>query len=211
MLKDLIEEVSNEHTNTPKIIGVSSVVLYKEGYLFTISKEKYWRRVNNNYLIDYEAVGGKVRRHEDVITALKREAFEEIRCRLNIINSRKTIFVDGNKRKYIKVGEEPKPFLIYKKFYQGLPGKPDAPGRWLLFCVAYLSRIIGNPQPSSEVPAILYLPKSLFWKCMKRVKLKRLLEEGAVVIEKRGIPMDAFIRPSFTPKIILESKIRLEV
>ncbi|MCM8803331.1 MAG: NUDIX domain-containing protein [Candidatus Omnitrophica bacterium] len=207
----LIKNFEKKYREISKIIGVSAVISYKDGYLFTLEKEKYWEKRNNSFLIKFTAVGGRLEKNETFIDAMQRESDEEIGCKLNLIDSKKTVYINFNSRiKEITLAEKTKPIIIYEKIYKGLPGLPHTSGKWVLFCPVFFAMLKRKPKPSSEIPALLILPKNLFALCKKQLKLRTILERGGILIEAKSIPKTAFIQPMFTPEILLKSNIKIE-
>jgi len=207
----LIKNFERKYKEISKAIGVSALISYNNGYLFTLEKEKYWEKKNNSFLIKFTAVGGRLEKNETFISAIQRESCEEIGCKLNLIDGKKTVYINSNLGiKKIVLGEEIKPIIIYEKEYKGLPGLPHASGRWVLFCPIFFAKLQKKPRPSSEVPALLILSKKLFPLCNKQIKLQTILERGGMLMEARGIPKTALIQPMFTPEVLLKSNVKIE-
>ncbi|MDO8537753.1 MAG: NUDIX domain-containing protein [archaeon] len=168
-------------------------------YAFCIVKDAYWKIDSNDYLIEFSGIGGKLEGKETHSQAIIREACEEIGCKVKLLHSHKTFFLDlrNGKIQTRKLKNFPAPIIKFKKIINTTLGPR------LLCNVVWLAVTEGEPKPSSEVPAIIFLTEELLNRTLERnITLQELLSNGAELIEAKLIPRYAIIKPFGTPEVI---------
>jgi hypothetical protein len=126
-----------------------------------------------------------------VLNATKREVFEELGCEADLLSSSESLICELETSKVGKcvLNDEIAPILVY-----------NSSDIEMSVCV-YLGRILADPIPSAEVPALLLLPVNL----LEGGELGELLINDASLIEQEEgiIPRDARLKPFGSAQILL--------
>jgi 8-oxo-dGTP pyrophosphatase MutT (NUDIX family) len=184
--------------------GIGLIILDKGKFIFALSKPKYWIKEKDRTLISYGCVGGRIEEGETIQEAATREAYEEISTKVEIISSKNSYLIDLDLKVHeINLNLGIKPLVIYFVKYPGKPGNPNEKDQCFIGKIYVLfAKLGGRPNPSSEVPAILwtdwnivqgnngsYIPISYF---LKAGKIEKQIE----------LPENACLYPMWTPEII---------
>lgn len=182
--------------------GTAFLIIDKDFSLFTISKPSYWKHQDNSELISYSCVGGKLEEGENAIEAGKREAYEELGIDVRIHSSKVTYLIDLQLNKQvIEFNQSIKPFAIYNTKFSEKPEEDSENSTLLGRVYVYFASLLGDPSPSSEIPALLWLKwEDMLFNISNPMRFNEILSKGRI-IEKVEIPNNSYFIPVMTPEI----------
>jgi 8-oxo-dGTP pyrophosphatase MutT (NUDIX family) len=139
-----------------EVCVVAAIVRYQKFYIFAVP-ERYVNKKSGE--LPFHGVGGKRAPGEDWITALQREATEELGAKLDVVSSSRTRFyTTGAELDNVALSDEPRPYCIYKRTREV---DPNFAHREVLWLVGYDSALqivnLEHLQPGSEVAALVVL------------------------------------------------------
>ncbi len=183
----------------------SGLILEYDGrYVFGIEPRFQWNRTGERWTLHYIGIGGHQDPGETWMETVIREAQEEARCRIELMDAGQTCecLSDGRLRPLDLVWEEPvRPWLLWRDRFRlpdrRGPGEVEIPFLGLVF----RARAVSTPAPGAEIPALIGLSADQVadtW--VRPVGLDRLLAEGARLWEASPIPRDVVLRPLGTAR-----------
>ncbi|MBC8263741.1 MAG: hypothetical protein H8E47_06425 [Anaerolineales bacterium] len=145
------------------------------------------RTEGSRQIIELTGIGGGVEdEDESLVAGVLREAQEEIGCGVQLLPSPETIVVrsqDDVERVALQ-GKE-RPAAVVFRHYRTPPHQPwheDNQGEACL--VVYLAELDGQPWPTMELPALIWLkPVHVVETAHRDVPLSKLLSSGAELVE----------------------------
>ena len=182
----------------------TAFLIFNMGFsLFAISEPNYWKHQDNSELISYSCVGGKLEEGESAIEAGKRESYEELGIDVRIHSSKVTYLIDFQLNKQvIEFNQSIKPFAIYYTKFSEKPGEDSENWSLLGRVYVYFASLLGDPFPSSEIPALLWLKwEDMLFNISNPMRFNEILSKG-LIIEKVEIPNNSYFIPVMTPEII---------
>ncbi|MFX0095003.1 MAG: NUDIX domain-containing protein [Candidatus Hodarchaeota archaeon] len=163
--------------------GNGVILIWRNRFVFAIGKDQYWDKTTDPWTITYTNTGGHVESQETVIEATRREVKEELGCNVEILPSEQTLYCSLEDRKFTKqkLNDTIPPLLIYNSAIIKMSVS------------VFFARILVEPKPHLEVPALLLLPPSL----IGGGQLSELLNNGALLKEQveSSIPRSANLHP----------------
>jgi len=202
MVQDIIRDFQENKSNERLEIGTGALIKQGENFVFALSKEKYWEEKEDITHLSFQNIGGAIEEGETPIQALEREAREEIGTEIKVKISKQTL-VSYEDINYSE--SKTSPLMIYTDENPGKPGDPEAEGTWKLLGFLYKAQILEEPQPSSEIPAIIKIPEKLFLNSENGLTRKQIEEKGEIITQ-RPLPEKFKAKPKFSAKKILENK-----
>lgn len=178
-----------------RITGVSCVLVSASRLVLEVQKPGKWHRDDDGRLIiGLGCIGGSLEEGEAVLTALQREAQEEIGCRLQLRSASSTTEVSPEGRAHRRhwSSEAPRPILIWS-----MPSSaPDTK------VAVYLGRPEGSPKPC-DLPAIVSMSADLMLRIgSERLSVEAVTSGGAILQQREPIPPDALLELVGTPLIL---------
>ena len=170
-----------------QIGGVSLIVPHAGRFLFGL------RRLGQDgagQTVEITAIGGKRENSDPSLEACaQREAYEEIGCRIRVIPSVETTVIRGpRENQRIKFSEDERPIALIFRHFNTPAHDPwhisgTQPG-----CVAvFLASLAGNPSPTGELPALIWLrPEQILQTAQQDVRLRDLIATGAQLIDNNS-------------------------
>ncbi len=185
------------------IIGVAIILTERDGFLFELQREAKWKRGQDGIIeIGMSCIGGTVENGESLEDALRREATEEIGCRVAFGSSAKPFSLDpaGN--------VSPLPPGAVPDGVQFL-WEGDDPGFVPGAVVAvYSGRATGRAEPG-DLSGIVTLKTDLFYELATESFTVESLEGRGGILQKRvRIPRSARVKPVGTAARLLELRRR---
>ncbi|MFX1536737.1 MAG: NUDIX domain-containing protein [Promethearchaeota archaeon] len=163
--------------------GNGVILIWNKRFVFAVGKEFYWNKTTDPWTITYTNTGGHVEPKETMLEATKREVMEELECEVEILPSKRTLYCTLEDPKFTEheLRDAIPPLLIYNS------------ATIKMSVSVYLARVLTEPKPQREVPALVLLPPSL----IGGGQLNELLNSGALLKEqvKGSIPRSANLRP----------------
>ncbi len=185
------------------IIGAAIILREKNGLLFELQREAKWVRGPDGIVeIGMSCIGGTVEEGETLEGALRREALEEIGCRVALDGSAQpfSIAPDGTVSP-LPPGSVPDgvQFLWEGDDPGFVPGAKVA---------VYADRAIGRAEPG-DLSAIATLKPDLFYTlAAESFTVERLETQGGVIKERAAVPRSARFRPVGTAARLLDLRKR---
>ncbi len=185
------------------IIGVAIILTERDGFLFELQREEKWQRGQDGIIeIGMSCIGGTIEEGESLEGALRREAMEEIGCRVALDGSVKPFSMDpaGNVSP-LPPGKVPDgvQFLWEGNDPGYVPGAKVA---------VYAGRAIGRAEPG-DLSAIATLKPGLFYDlAVESFTIERLEAQGGIIEERVRLPRSARLRPVGTAARLLELRRR---
>jgi len=164
------------------------VLCHRGCFVFACGQEIYWQQGT----VPIIGVGGKREPGESFAQAVMREAHEEAGVGIEIRASRQTwLFRPDAAPSTVDIEDRPRPLYIWDRpitLGAGVPARP-------YFCVVYQGVTRGDPAPSGEIPALVYVTRrgvQLLARGLP-VKLAELLETGSSLQPVTDIPENAHL------------------
>lgn len=185
------------------IIGAAIVLRGKNGLLFELQREEKWVRGPDGIVeIGMSCIGGTIEEGESVEGALRREALEEIGCRVAIDKTSKPFSIDpdGSVSPLPPGGVPDGVQFLWEGNDPGfVPGAKVA---------VYAGRAIGRAEPG-DLSAIATLKLDLFNKlATDSFTVECLDAQGGIIEERVPVPRSARLRPVGTAARLLELRKR---
>jgi 8-oxo-dGTP pyrophosphatase MutT (NUDIX family) len=202
----LIDDFKKRHIGANINFGSSLVMLFKDGILFTLAKEKNWRFDSLGHLtIDFAGIGGAIENHETPFECLSRELKEETSLDLNDLDWPKNagaVYINNNGESTERIGcpllsdEKILPFAVLELKVENKHKKVDDDRESYLLLFLYLGKLKAHDDlkliPERDLPGYFYVHNS------------RLNESFSGVVLKPGELVDGFdlyLRNGFEKKI----------
>ncbi|MDE3001580.1 MAG: NUDIX domain-containing protein [Gemmatimonadota bacterium] len=185
------------------VIGVAIILNDRNGFLFELQRKEKWKRAPDGVIeIGMSCIGGTIEEGESLEGALRREAMEEIGCRVTLDGSVKPFSMDpaGNVSS-LPPGSVPDgvQFLWEGNDPGFVPGAKVA---------VYAGYAIGRPAPG-DLSAIATLKPDLFNEfATEAFTVEGLEKRGGIIEERVRIPRAARVKPVGTAARLLELRSR---
>jgi len=165
-------------------VGTSLILRQGGRFLYGIRPP---RAEGSRQIIELTGIGGGIEdEDESLVAGVLREAQEEIGCGVRLLPCPETIIVrsqDDVERVTLR-GKE-RPAAVVFRYYRTPPHQPwheDNQGEACL--VVYLAELDGQPWPTMELPALIWLkPAHILETAHRDVLLSKLLDSGAELVE----------------------------
>ena len=133
------------------------------------------------------------------VDTAQREALEEVGCKVEAIPQGETCVVRGAADvRRMTLSDDCAPAALVFRTHGAPPHRPwcGVPQRSICI-VVFQAHLLGEPRPTGELPAILWLsPEQVVATAERDVPLSQLLDEGATLVEREPgqTPRDALAR-----------------
>jgi 8-oxo-dGTP pyrophosphatase MutT (NUDIX family) len=139
------------------------------------------------------AIGGGVEKSDPtILAAVLREAREEINCSICFATCIETLLVLGPKQSEWRQLTDPVgPAAVVFRNYCTPPREPwYIPHRGRQCLVLYTGAVVGAPQPSAELPGLIWLrPEQIVATAHQDLPLQELIDDGAELIEESRLSL----------------------
>lgn len=140
MYTNMLFEFKNRHKNIPIIAGATTIIKFKDYFIFALSNQKYWKKEGKNFKIGYSGVGGKIEEDESPKDTALREIKEEISQNATLLPVKYTKYIKEDGQKTILKSKDNTAFIT-EFISSGIPGNPNKPGEWGLLLLIFLVRL----------------------------------------------------------------------
>lgn len=166
----------------------TSLILHQGGWLMYGIRPP--RAEGSRQIIELTGIGGGMEdEDESLVAGVLREAQEEIGCGVRLLPCLETIIVrsqDDVERVTLRGME--RPAAVVFRHYRTPPHQPwheENQGEACL--VVYLAELVGQPWPTMELPALIWLkPAHVVETAHRDVPLSKLLSSGAELVERQS-------------------------
>ena len=176
-------------------IGVSLILRRDGRYLYGVRPA---RQKDGRQILELTGIGGKLEEDDQSLTAgAQREALEEIGCTVSLLPCPATVIVRGEGDiEHVAVrGEEQPAAVVFRNHRTPAhqPWHPENQGQGCL--VVFSAELEGRPQPSAELPHLIWLSAQQILQTGKGdLPLSELLEGGAEMIgEDLPLPAEQYV------------------
>ncbi|GEM_PF-712740 len=169
-------------------VGTSLILRQGGRFLYGIRPP---RAEGSRQIIELTGIGGGIEdEDESLVAGVLREAQEEIGCGVRLLPCPETIIVrsQGDVERATLRGKERPAAVVFRYYYRTPPHQPwheDNQGEACL--VVYLAELDGQPWPTMELPALIWLkPIHILETAQRDVPLSKLLSSGAELVEGKS-------------------------
>ena len=165
-------------------LGTSLILRQDDRFLYGIRPP---RAEGSRQIIELTGIGGGIEdEDESLVAGALREAQEEIGCGVRLLPCLETIVVrnqDDVERVALQGSE--RPAAVVFRYYRTPPHQPWHENNQGEAClVVYLAELNGQPWPTMELPALIWLkPVHILETAHRDVPLSKLLSSGAELVE----------------------------
>lgn len=201
-MKTIEDFLTEEDTD----MSVAMLAMVKNKYCFVIQPPKRWGKTEDGRdIVFFGGIGGKLESRENLITALHREAQEEIGCDIEVLSKADICNLPVVTRENIDfiqtaaTVQTPLPLCIFQN-------KRSEPGRKTTTNVfIYQTRIksVEKMRPLDN-PAIILLPEATLYQMENGIDMAQAIHKGAEIFSNINLPTNAVLKPTPTPVAIIK-------
>jgi len=182
------------------IIGVAALLRASDQWIFELQKRSKWTQTAAGEVqIGLGCIGGSVEAGESLLAALRREAWEEIGCQIEVNepSSASPFLVHPDfSIAELSAGDKEAPVVF---FWQA-----NKPGYVQEARVAVFSGTVRGAIQVGDLPGILCLEmRTLLQLNHRRLTVGEIMQGGARLMEKEEIPRAAVLTPVGTVEVLL--------
>lgn len=187
-------------------MSVAMLAMVRNKFCFVIQPPKRWgKTAEGRDILFFGGIGGKLEGSEGLITALQREAKEEVGCDIEVISKANICNLPIITRENIDfkqtaaTAQTPLPLCIFQN-------KRSEPGRKSTTNVFIYQTIIKSAEKMQPLdnPAIILLPPETLYQMGNGMDMAQALREGAEIFSNINLPDNAVLKPTPTPIAIIK-------
>lgn len=186
-------------------ISVAMVATINDKYCFTLQPQDRWGKdKNQNDILYFGGIGGKVKPQETLLEALRREAKEEIGCTFNLLPTlaQGTPFITKEQleiKPITATPQNPLPAFIFQN-------KRSEIGRKSYTNVfVYKAEIKEkNKMQPLDNPAIILIPKQTLYEMENGMPIATAKNKGVEIFSQIQIPQNGILAPTPTPLALIK-------